>query len=53
MNDRKRKTYEIANRIKQASVQDEMETVLRDGIHALQMVEDYLSVESRGKSNKV
>ena len=50
--DQKRKTCDIANRIKQASMQDEIETVLRDGIHALQMVEDYLSVESQGEISR-
>jgi replicative DNA helicase len=44
----KRKTCEIGNRIKQATVQEEIENVLRDGIHDLQMVEEYLSDEDQG-----
>ena len=42
----KRKTCEIANRIKQATAQEEIEIVLKDGIHDLQRVEE-LFVRSR------
>lgn len=45
----KRKAVEIAIRIKnEAAVQEDMETILRDGIYDLQRLEDHLCVEDQG-----
>jgi len=45
----KRKTVEIVHRIKQGAAEHEdIETILHDGIHDLQRVEDHLSVEDQG-----
>lgn len=45
----KRKTIEIAHSMKKKSVHGDVETILREGIHQLQQVEDHLAAEDLGE----
>ena len=45
----KRKTIEIAHRIKQRAEHEDIESILRDGIQDLQKVEDHLTIEDGGE----
>lgn len=45
----KRRTIEIAHRMKKDSVHGDVEAVIREGIHELQLVEDYLAAEDLGE----